>query len=386
MNGIRVGRLFGIDVAIHPSWFVVLAFFAFTLATSFFPIAYPGWSAVAAWTTAVVATLLLFASVLAHEFGHSLVARSQGIPVRNITLFILGGVAQLEREPDSPGREAWMAAAGPLVSVAIGGVAIGAAYALPGPEQLIALLAYLGIANLILVAFNLLPGFPLDGGRVLRALLWRLQRDRVRATSQAAVVGQVFAWGFIALGAAQILIAGSFGGIWLILVGWMMIQAARATARQTLLDQQLAGVRVERLMTTPESWISPYMTLGWAAKDRLGDWDTRCLPVAAEDPETEYGGLMCASDLRRAARERYDHDRVRDVMTPAPRLPAVTPETGAAEVLRLLRERQADRAVVVDSGGRLLGFIDLDAFARFLNAARPRRRGAAPPAPPPTAA
>ena len=120
MNGIRVGRLFGIDVAIHPSWFVVLAFFAFSLATGFFPSAYPGWSAVATWTTAVVATLLLFASVLAHEFGHSLVARSQGIPVRNITLFILGGVAQLEREPDSPGREAWMAIAGPLVSVAIG--------------------------------------------------------------------------------------------------------------------------------------------------------------------------------------------------------------------------------------------------------------------------
>ena len=379
MKGIRVGRLFGIEVAVHPSWFLVLVFFAFTLANGFFPSAYPGWSALVTWVTAVIATLLLFASVLAHEFGHSLVARSQGIPVRNITLFILGGVAQLEREPDSPGREAWMAIAGPLVSVAIGAATLGAAYALPGPEQVVAVLAYLGVANLALVAFNLLPGFPLDGGRVLRALLWRISHDVVRATRQAAVVGQVFAWGFIALGAAQLVLAGGLGGIWLVLVGWMMIQAARATARQTEMDHLLSGVPAARLMTTPDSWLPPYMTLDWAAKDRLRDWESRCLPVAAEDPAAEYGGLMCARDLQRVARERHGHDRVRDVMTPALRLPAVTPETEAAEVLRLLRERETDRAVVVDAGGRLLGFIDADAFVRFFTAARTRTGGAPTP-------
>ncbi len=186
MSGFKIGRIFGVDVAIHPSWFLVLGFFAYSLATGFFPRAYPGWGAAANWTTAIVATLLLFVSVLAHEFGHALVARSQGIPVRNITLFVLGGVAQLEREPDSPGHEAWMAIAGPLVSAAIGGVTLGAAYLLPGPEQVVAVLAYLGVANLALLAFNLLPGFPLDGGRVLRALLWRLTHDVVRATRWAA--------------------------------------------------------------------------------------------------------------------------------------------------------------------------------------------------------
>ena len=212
----------------------------------------------------------------------------------------------------------------------------------------------------------------------------------VRATRQAAVVGQVFAWGFIALGAAQLVLSGGLGGIWLALVGWLMIQAARATARQTEIEHLLSGVPAARLMTTPESWLSPYMTLDWAAKDRLRDWESRCLPVAAEDPADDYGGLMCARDLQRAARERYDRDRVRDVMTPAPKVPTVTPETQAAEVLRLLREREADRAVVVDAGGRLLGFIDLDAFVRFFNAARTRRGGATPPhvagLTPPTAA
>jgi CBS domain-containing protein len=128
-------------------------------------------------------------------------------------------------------------------------------------------------------------------------------------------------------------------------------------------------------MTRFESWLSPYMTLDWAARDRLNDWDTRCLPVAAEDPEAEYGGLMCVRDLARAQRERYDRDRVRDVMTPALKLPSVTPETQATDVLRILRERETDRAVVVDSGGRLLGFIDADAIVRFVSAARLRRDG-----------
>lgn len=373
MSGIRIGRLFGIDLAIHPSWFLALAFFAFTLATGFFPRAYPGWDPVATWTAAVVATLLLFASVLAHEYGHALVARSQGIPVRNITLFILGGVAQLEREPETPGREAWMAVAGPLVSAAIGVLTLGAAYLLPAPEQVAAVLAYLGVANLALLAFNLLPGFPLDGGRVLRALLWRLTHDVVRATRWAAVVGQSFAWAFIAFGVAQIALGGGLGGIWLIFVGWLLIQAARATARQTELDAELRGVAAGRLMTRFEGWISPYATLDWAAHDRFGDWDSRCLPVAAEDPDAEYGGLVCARDLARARRERYDRDRVRDIMVPALNLPSVTPETQASDVLKLLRERETDRAVVVDAGGRLLGFIDVDAILRFVNAGRLRR-------------
>lgn len=370
MTGIRVGRLFGIELAVHPSWFFVLVFFASTLATGFFPRAHPEWGLTTTWGVAVAATLLLFASVVAHELGHSLVARSQGVPVSGITLFLLGGVARLGREPDSPGREAWMAVAGPLVSVAIAGGSLGAASLMPGPDQLVALLTYLGVANAILVAFNLLPGFPMDGGRVLRALLWRITGDRVRATVWAAGVGQAFAWLFIALGTGQILVAGGLGGVWLILVGWMLIQAARATARQTVVEDLLTGVSARRLMTTPRGWLSPYMTLAWAARDRLRDWDTRCLPVAPEDPDAEYGGLMCVRDLERTAPDRYDHDRVRDVMTPTADLPTVTPETGAADVLRLLREKEADRAVVVDRGGRLLGFVDAEAFARFLSVRR----------------
>ncbi len=370
MTGIKAGRLFGIEIAIHPSWVIVLVVFSFSLATGFFPRSYPGWDPATTWSVAVAATLLLFASVLAHEFGHSLVARSQGIPVRDITLFLLGGVAQLSREPDSPGREARMALAGPLVSVGIAAGTLGAAYLLPGPQQLVALLTYLGAANLILAAFNLLPGFPLDGGRVLRALLWRLTGDRVRATTWSARIGEVFAWGLIALGTGHFLVYGSFGGLWFVFIGAMLIQAARATARQTVVEEQLEGVSAARLMTKPKGWLSPYMTLEWAGHDRLRDWDTRCLPVAPEDPDAEYGGLMCVRDLERTAPERHDRDRVRDVMTRAEDLPTVSPETGAADILRLLRERAADRAAVVDREGRMIGFVDADAFTRFLTVRR----------------
>jgi Zn-dependent protease/CBS domain-containing protein len=375
MSGIRIGRFFGIDVHVHPSWFLVLAFFASMLATGFFPRMYPSWSPLSTWSIALVAALLLFASVLAHEFGHSLVARRQGIPVRGITLFFLGGVAQLGREPDTPGHEAGMAVAGPLVSAAIGALTLAGAALIPGPQQLVAVLTFLGLANLTLLAFNLLPGFPMDGGRVLRALLWRLTHDVVRATRWAVLVGELFAVGFVALGVAEIFFASSLGGIWLILIGWLLIGAARATWRQTQIDQELSGVSAHRLMTPFESWLSPYTTLAWAAKDHLVDWDTRCLPVAAEDAEADFGGVVCMHDLARAPQERYDSDRVRDVMTPARDVPTVTPQTPAADVLRLLHDRSADVAVVVDEGGGLLGFVDLEAFARFLNSARLRRAG-----------
>ncbi len=365
MNGIRIGRLFGIEVAIHPSWFFILALLTFMLATSFFPLSYQEWGPVATWGAALAAALLLFGSVLAHELGHSLVARSQGIPVRGITLFLLGGVASLERDPDTPGREAWMAIAGPLVSVAIAAGSLGLALVLPGPEQLVAVLFYLGLANAVLVVFNLLPGFPLDGGRVLRALLWWRSRDLYRATKWAAIVGQVFAWAFISLGAFQLVAGGGFGGIWLALIGWMMIQAARATAGQAELDRDLAGVPARRLMTRPAGWLPPYVTVEWATHDRFTDYESRCLPVAGSGADADYDGLVCAADLERSPRDRWGLDRVRDVMVPAEALPSVSPDDDAIAVLRAMRDRSADRAVVVDGQGHLLGFIDRAAVVRY---------------------
>jgi Zn-dependent protease len=375
-NGIRIGRLFGIQIAIHPSWFIILALFAFTLANGFFPQSYPDWSRPTAWVVAVIATLLLFATVLAHELGHSLVARRQGIEVKGITLFLLGGVASIEREASSPGREAVMAGVGPLISVAIGVVCYLLARVLPGPQALVAILYYLGIANLSLAVFNLLPGFPLDGGRVLRALLWWRNHSFERATRQATGVGQIFGVGLIALGVVQVVGGGGLSGIWLAFVGWILIQAARESARQAILQHQLGGVSTAHIMTRPSEWVSPYVTLAYAAQGHFADFDTRCLPVSPERPDQTFDGLVCGADLEKMPRQEWDSDRVRDVMVPAEKLRTVTPETPADEAMRLLQQDDVDRLAVVDDSGNLVGFVDETSLERYayLRAAGDSRR------------
>ena len=373
-GGIRIGRLFGIQVAIHPSWFVILALFAFTLATGFFPLAYD-WSASAYWVVAVVATLLLFVSVLAHELGHSLVAQAQGIPVKNITLFFLGGVASIEKEASSPGREAVLAGIGPVVSLVIGFASWGLARAIPGPEYVQAVLWYLGIANVSLAVFNLLPGFPLDGGRVLRALLWWTSHDFVKATRRAARVGQVFGALFIAGGVAQAVTGSVFGGLWLGFIGWVLIQTSRASARQVVLERDLAGVTAGRLAAPPAAWLSPYVTLAHAAAASFAELDQRCLPVAPEHDGEVYDGVLCVNDLRARPREEWDTSRVRDAMTPAAGVPVVDAGAPAIEAIRLMAS-QAVEWVAVVADGRLLGFVDREAPLRYLE----RRRLVAPTA------
>lgn len=372
-GGIRLGRLFGIEISIHPSWFIILALFAFTLANGFFPDTYRDWSQATAWIVAIIATVLLFVTVLAHELGHSLVAKSQGIEVKSITLFLLGGVASIEKEAATPGREALMAGVGPLVSIVIGVVCSVLAQVLPGPEYVVAVLFYLGIANLSLAVFNLLPGFPLDGGRVLRALLWWRNHSFERATRQATFVGQAFGVALVGLALVQLVTTGELIiSIWTALVGWVLIQAARASARQAVLQHELAGMPVSSIMTRPSEWVSPYVTLSHAAQGHFTDFDSRCLPVAPESEDQPYDGLVCGADLARMPRENWETSRVRDAMVPAEKVPVVAPETPADEALRLLSHDEVDRLAVIDRNGQLVGFVDDTAIARFAMLRRSR--------------
>ena len=367
MHGIRIGRIFGIDIAIHVSWFAILALFAFSLATGFFPAVYV-WHPAAYWIVALIATLLLFVSVLAHELGHSLVALRQGIPVKSITLFILGGVASIEKDPASPGREAILAGVGPLVSLAIGVVTFALAQVLPGPEYFVAVLFYLGVANVSLALFNMLPGFPMDGGRVLRALLWWRSRDFLTATRRAAGVSRIVGYGFIALGGYQLLTASGLSGIWLAFVGWMLLQASRASLQQAQLEHELEGVTARRLATAPPAWVPPFVTLN-AARDYFADQPAPCLPVEAEREGEAYDGALCVSDLERTPRPEWDSARARDAMTRAGDIPSVSPETPAIEAVRLMAEQGVSRVAVIDAGS-LLGFLDREGTFRFLQRRR----------------
>ncbi|HEV2457374.1 MAG TPA: site-2 protease family protein, partial [Ktedonobacterales bacterium] len=233
----RIARIAGIDIDANVSWLVIVVLLTFSLAVSWFPVTVRGQSTLTYWVLGFIAALLLFVSVLLHELAHSLVARARGLPVKSITLFIFGGVSNLEREPQSPGVEFQMAIVGPLTSIVIGVVAFVAGRLIGSNAILVAaVLGYLGFTNLLLGIFNLIPGFPLDGGRVLRSILWKVTGSLRRATRAAALVGQVIGYLLIFLG-IFLFFGGDFvNGLWFGFIGWFLLQAAQAANSQVMLE------------------------------------------------------------------------------------------------------------------------------------------------------
>lgn len=354
MRGFRIFRIFGIDVSINPSWFIILFLIVWSLGAGFFPTVYLGWTGVEYWVVAVVAALMLFASLLAHELAHSLVARRQGTPVKGITLFLLGGVSNLEREAETPGREATMAAAGPATSVVLGVAFLALAQAVEEPQTVHALFTYLGVINLALAAFNLLPGFPLDGGRLLRSALWKLRGDIVWATRGATGVSVVVGLGLIGLGVV-LLLGGSFvSGLWLGFIGWIIMQSAQSSYQQTLMQHALANVRADRVMTRPKGYVPAGTTLRDAVEDYFLRLDARCLPVGDEQ---RFEGIVCLTDMQRRERDSWSTDTVRDVMVGRQDIASITPDTAAAEALLMMAGKDINQLAVV-ADDRLVGFVD----------------------------
>jgi Zn-dependent protease/CBS domain-containing protein len=372
-GGLKIGRLFGIEVFVHPTWFFILVFLTASLATGFLPQSFGGWSATMYWGIGLLATLLLFASVLAHEFGHALVALRQGIAVKGITLFLLGGVASISREPTSARRDAWLAGAGPLVSFAIGGASLALAWLVSLPEVAYAVVIYLAIANLALGVFNLVPAFPLDGGRILRAVLWAVLSDQERATAAAARVGVVFGFGFLALAAALVLSGNLGAAIWLGFIGWFVVQASRETVVRTRFERTLRGLTAESLAAPASRWVPPFVTLEAAQRAYFAPGEARCLPVEAEREGQAYDGVVCVDDLVRGTSDGLGNERVRDVMTSADRLAVVAAEAPAVDALRLIGEGNMP-AVAVVRGGRLVGLVDRLTLLRRLRMAEGPRQ------------
>ena len=372
-TSLRIARLFGIDVYVHASWFVILFVVAVSLAVSVFPAIYPWWSTPTTYAVSAVAALLLFASVVVHELAHSVVAQSQGIRVKHITLFLLGGVSALEEEPRSPGGEAFMAAIGPLSSLAIAGLCLAAAALATLPEAVAAIVVYLGWMNLLLAVFNLLPGFPLDGGRVLRALLWARTHDFVKATRWAARTGHVFGYVLIA-GGIVMFFSSPAAGLWTGFIGWVLTQASQASYAQSVQSRVLEGVSAGRIMSAPGASIPPEITLEAAVERYFWRGDGRCFPV--QDGVQSVAGVVCLDDLRRSRRAAWGDDRVREVMTPWKDVVSVSPETPATEAVRLMGENRVDRVAVMH-GDHLVGFVDRAAILRHieLSSSRYRDRG-----------
>ncbi|MBA2702587.1 MAG: site-2 protease family protein, partial [Blastocatellia bacterium] len=253
---IKLGRIFGIEIGLHYSWLLIALLITLSLA-GHFRLMNPTWGTSTVWGTALITGLLFFAAIVVHELSHAAVAKARGLPVRSITLFALGGVAQIEKDAEDAKTEFWMGIVGPITSAVIGAGCLALAYALGwAPEQgmmrastpLLALLVWLGYINIALAVFNMIPGFPLDGGRVLRAIVWWVTGDANRSTRIAARVGQFVAFGFIVWGILRFFGGAGFGGLWLTLIGWFLLEAARASYAQVEISENLRGVKVSEVM------------------------------------------------------------------------------------------------------------------------------------------
>ncbi len=383
-SGIKIGKIFGINIYVDWSWIFIFLLVTWNLAAGVFFELHPNWSPILRWSTAIVAALLFFASVLAHELAHSIVAKTHGIPVRNITLFLFGGVSNIQREPPSPGTEFLMAIVGPLTSIVLGilflllgGVAGGAiGQSLGNPLQLIAgldpvstLLLWLGPINIILGIFNLIPGFPLDGGRVLRSILWGATNNLRRAMQWASWVGQAVAWIFIIAGIAMVFGVsipffgtGFISGLWLAFIGWFLNSAAVQSYQQVVVEDILSGVPVQQLMRPNAPTVPPNIPVSALVHDYIMGTDEQAFPVVENDC---LAGLVCLEDVRKVPRDRWDSTLVSQIMTPENQLVIASPREDATDALNDLARRDV-RQVPVVQDCHLVGMLRRRDIMRWL--------------------
>ncbi len=362
---IRLGRIFGVEIGVHPSWLVIAFLITYSLAVGQFPVQYRGWSDGLYWFVAALTSVLFFASVLGHELSHAILARRFGLRVTGITLFIFGGAASLEGEPKRPRDEALIAAAGPVTSLVIGGLLLGIDAIVEQP-QVGALVGWLGVINLSLGLFNLIPGFPMDGGRILRALLWRLRGDRFAATRNAALVGRLFGYLLIGIGVFLAFQSGSvFGGVWLALIGWFLSNAAKSTVAQMSVQRTLHGVLVRDVMEPEPASVSPNETVSELVHDRMLHSEHRSYLVRHDDGG--LAGIVSLSDVQRLPRDHWDSARVTDIMTRYADLATVSPEDEVEDAMKLLQEREVNQLPVVGDGREVVGLLTRRGLLRLID-------------------
>ncbi|HUF07380.1 MAG TPA: site-2 protease family protein [Candidatus Binatia bacterium] len=365
--GWRVGRLVGIDLAIHPSWLVIAFLVTYSLAVAQFPRQFPDWTAGQYWIVAGATAALFFASVLAHELSHALVAQRFGLKVEGITLFIFGGATSIDSDSRTPREEALIALAGPATSLVIGLAFLAAGLVITQP-QVGALVGWLGVINIALGAFNLIPGFPMDGGRVLRALLWRLRGDRLVATRNAALVGRIMAYLLIALGVFIALRPGGlFSGLWLALIGWFLSNAAEATMAQAGVERSLRGVRVRDAMDVSPPAVSPNESVADLVNERMLRGEDRSFLVRHDDGG--LAGIVTLSDVRGLPRDDWPGARVTDIMTRYADVATIGPDEPLADALRLIQAREVGQLPVLAGTDRMpVGMVTRRGILRLIEA------------------
>lgn len=354
-HSVKLFTLFGFEIKIDASWLLIAALIVWSLSSGYFPQVMPGLGQGAYLTLSVVAMLGLFASLILHELAHSLVARRHGLGIGGITLFLFGGVAELVDEPKSAGSEFWIAIAGPIMSFVLAALFGLAALVAGGAGVAGILLGYLASINLVLAVFNLIPAFPLDGGRVLRAWLWQRSGDMLEATRKASGAGTVLAIGLMALGLFSALSGGGIGGAWLVLIGFFVLNASRGAYQRLLVQDSLKGRRVAELMT-PDPWTAhPDMTLADLADRVMMAHAVSFAPVVAGDAVVGY---VDAHLMRTIPREDWASKTVSDVMAAVDETCLVAPRMTAEDALNRLAQGPHRKLIVVE-GRQLRGVLSL---------------------------
>jgi len=368
-SNIKLGRISGIEIGLHYSWFIIAALIAFSLSEHFRQVN-PDWGTTQNWIVALFTAVLFFVTLMLHELSHSLVAQAHGLKVSAITLFALGGVSQIENDAPDAKTEFWIAIAGPIASVVIGlgclAVAVGLGWQRPAEPRTgaTAVLVWLGYINIMLAVFNLIPGFPLDGGRVLRSIVWAITKNADRSTRIAARIGQVVAFLFILDGIWQFFSGAGFGGLWIAFIGWFLMEAARSSYAQVEIAAAFRGVRVSEVMSHDCVTVNRGMTLQDFVDTYLLRTGQRCFAV---EDQGRLVGLITPRDVGALPRERWDNTTVREAMRPIEELHIITPDMQVLEAFKLMASNDVNQLPVV-ANGTLQGIVSRSQLVQLLQA------------------
>jgi Zn-dependent protease/predicted transcriptional regulator len=364
---VKLGRIAGIAIGLHYSWFIIAFLIVLSLADHFHTVT-PEWSKTVVWSAAIVTGVLFFVALLLHELAHSLVAKARGMRVRAITLFALGGVSQIESETPDAKSEFWMAIAGPLTSAVLGVGFLGIARLggwPPGGEPkapVVAVLLWLGYINIMLAIFNMIPGYPLDGGRVLRAVIWWITHDADRATRLASQFGQGVAFIFILLGLYRFFLGANFGGLWLAFIGWFLLDASRGSYLQVELMAGLRGRRVSDIMERDYPTVEGHISLEDFVNEYVLRSGHRCFMVMQSG---QAAGLITSNEVKGVDRERWEQTSVQSVMRPLAQLRTIKADTPAIEALEIMSRNDINQLPVV-SNGHVEGVLSRSHVLRYL--------------------
>jgi Zn-dependent protease len=346
---IKLFRVFGIQIGLHYSWLLIALLVVLSLAGQFSETS-PQWGSSVIWGLAILTALLFFAAIVIHELSHAAVAKARGLPVRSITLFALGGVAEIEKEASDAKTEFWIGIAGPITSLLIGILCLLLATGFgwtPSDEHQspwAAMLGWLGVINIALSVFNMVPGFPLDGGRVLRAVIWWISGNAARATRIATGVGQLVAFVFIVVGLFRFFNGAGFGGLWLTFIGWFLLDAARSSYAQFEVLESLRGVHVSDVMSHDWSEVDSATNLQNFINEKLLRSGRRCFVVTENDQPV---GIVTAHEIKNIDHEKWPSLSVRDVMLPLAKLHSVKPTTSLTEALETMGREDVNQLPVM---------------------------------------